>query len=315
MSGARIEVRSLFRAMNTDVEALVVAGPDQAEAASEALELVEHLFHQHEAVLSRFLPGSELSLLNASAGRTFHASQLLYTVVEGALDAAEATSGVFDPTILGSLIAAGYDRSFETLDLEQAETTLPIRKRTTWREVQLRRAERAIFMPAGCSLDLGGIGKGWTLDQAARLLEQFADFAIDAGGDIVLAGTPVDGGAWSIGVQDPYAPERDLMQLQRSDCAVATSTCVRRRWLRGGRSQHHLIDPRTGLPSASGAIAATVIAPSAAQAETLAKAAVVLGPGSGLRLLQREPEVEGLIVLDGGYVQTTEGLRGLQRVA
>jgi FAD:protein FMN transferase len=316
MSGARTEIVRQFRAMNTAIEAVVVVEPEQNEEAARALDAVESLFHRNEAALSRFLPSSELTALNAAAGRPFHASTTLFGAVTAAIDAAQATSGVFDPTILSALIAAGYDRSFDELDLNQPGLVAPsMPHRDGWREIALDHETPSILLPKGYSLDLGGIGKGWTLDQAAGLLHRFDGFAVDAGGDMVLAGHPVDSAAWSIGVQNPHALESDLMQLQRTDCAVATSTCARRRWIRGGRLQHHLIDPRAGLPSASGAMAATVIAPTAVQAETLAKAAVILGPGAGLRLLERWPEVEGLIVLDGGYMQATLDLRGLQHVA
>jgi FAD:protein FMN transferase len=315
MNGAHREIVRRFQAMNTDIEAVIMVEPAQIQAAAGALDAVEALFHRSEAVLSRFLPSSELSAFNTSAGRPFHASSTLYSVVEAAVDAARATSGIFDPTILSALIAAGYDRSFETLKLNQTDLAISMRRCDGCREIELDRETQTIHLPSGCSLDLGGIGKGWTLDEAAVLLESFGSFAVDAGGDMVLAGSPAERAEWSVGVQNPHAIDRDIMELQRTDCAIATSTCARRRWIRAGRAQHHLIDPRIGLPSASGAVAATVIAPHAVQAETLAKAAVILGPGAGLRLLERWPEVEGLIVLDGGYVQTTEGLRGLQRVA
>jgi thiamine biosynthesis lipoprotein len=301
--------------MNTEIEAVIVVDPGQTERAARALDGVKELFRINEAALSRFLASSELSALNASGGRPFRASPTLFAVVEAAVSAASATSGVFDPTILNALIAAGYDRSFETLDLHQpGAVTLPPR-RAGWRDLYLDEEARTIKIPDGCRLDLGGIGKGWTLDRAAGLLNSFDSFAVDAGGDMVLAGRPADGAAWRIGIQDPEAPSRDITQLRRTDCAIATSTSTQRCWLRGGRSQHHLIDPHTGCPSASGAVAVTVFSPTAVQAETLAKAALILGPGSGLRLLEREPGVDGLIVLDGGYIQTTDGLRGLRRVA
>jgi thiamine biosynthesis lipoprotein len=309
------EVAKRFRAMNTDVEIVAVTREARATAATTALATVESLFHHSEAVLSRFLPSSELSALNSAAGRAFTASPLLFTAVSAALAAARDTAGLFDPTILPVLLAAGYDRSFELLNADQGNGALVPACKSRWEEIEMDPVSRTIGMPAGCSLDLGGIGKGLTIDRAAAILEGFHDFAIDAGGDMRFSGVQADGSAWTVGVQDPMASSRDLMQLDCSNCALATSTIVRRRWLRGGRIQHHIIDPRTGLPSTAGAIAATVITSSAARADTLAKAAVILGPSAGLRLIESQTNTEGLLVLEGGYVQQSSGLRELLRAA
>lgn len=304
-----------FRAMNTDIEAVIVAEPARSAEAAVALAGVEALFHEAEAILSRFRSESELSALNASAGRPFRASQLLFAVIADAVAAARATSGLFDPTILDALVAAGYDRSFELLPEDRAGIPSPPGPLFTWQDIQLQPDTRTVLLPRGCRLDLGGIGKGWTLDRAAQRLRSFANFAVDAGGDLVLAGSPPGSGGWTVGVQDPLAPSRDLCQLELSDCAIATSTVARRHWLLGGRIQHHLIDPRTGRPSRSGALAATVIAGSAGSAETLAKAALLLGPSAGIHFLDRQPGVRGLVVLDGGYVQRSRDFTELRHVA
>ncbi|HTE85611.1 MAG TPA: FAD:protein FMN transferase [Dehalococcoidia bacterium] len=301
--------------MNTEVEVVVVTGTARATAAAEAFERVEALFHDTESRLSRFLPSSELCALNATAGHAFAASPVLFAAVSAAIDAARTTLGLFDPTILDALVAAGYDRSFELLPPDRMGTPTPPGSGPDWSAIALDAATRTILLPMGCSIDLGGIGKGLTLDRSAALLGRFRDFAIDAGGDMVLAGTQADGSRWGVGVQDPTSPSCDLTRLECTDCAVATSTIARRHWLKGSRPQHHLIDPRTGLPSESGAVATTVIARSAAQAETLAKAALLLGPSAGIRFLDGQPNVEGLVVLEGGYVQRSAGLDGLLLVA
>lgn len=319
MSGVRKnESVRRFRAMNTDIEAVVVTGETKAAAASDALQRVEMLFHHCEATLSRFIPDSELCALNAADGRPFIASPTLFAAVSAAITAAQVTGGLFDPTILNDLIAAGYDRSFELVPVDQAGASPLPARRHCWTDVELDTCSRAIRMPAGCALDLGGIGKGWTVDRAGALLDHFGNYAIDAGGDMRFGGAQADGSAWAVGVQDPLTPSRDLAQLDchpPDGCAVATSTTARRRWLRSGRPQHHLIDPRSGVPSQSGVVSATVIAQQVARAETLAKAALILGPSAGIHFLDSQPDAEGLIVLDGGFIQRSRGLRELSCVA
>lgn len=321
------EVSRAFRAMNTDVLAAVVASPRRRVEAAAALREVERLFAEIETALSRFRPTSELSALNRAAGRPFRASPLLYTVVAEALAAARATDGLFDPTVLGALVAAGYDRSFELI--EQRPASDPIApsgaqpsasadcegRHSSWRDIRLDPEGRTITLPAGLGLDLGGIGKGWTVDRAVERLRRFGSFAIDAGGDLYAAGSPPGGTSWTVGVADPSAPGRDIAVLAIRNRAVATSTVARRRWVRDGTPGHHLIDPRTGRPAESGVLSVTVVAESVARAEVLAKVALLLGPEAGLRLLDEASGAAGLLVLADGRVEMSARLREVQRVA
>lgn len=301
------------------------APTDAADPADRALRAVEHLFRRLERRLSRFLPESELTRLNDAAGRgaPVRASRTLGSVLRDALRFAAETHGAFDPTILKALRDAGYDRSFELVAPDGPATHPPrepgiahdpgaARPRRTWEDVRLRWGESGyvVSLPAGCAIDLGGIGKGWAVDQAARRLRRagFDVFAVDAGGDLYVAGAAAVGSPWTIGVEGPANAGRDLLVLAVRDGAVATSTTARRRWRRGGEERHHLIDPGTGRPAQTGVVAATVIAASAARAEALAKAAVVHGPRDRLRLLEDARRAEGVLVLRGGGFTMTEGL-------
>lgn len=299
------ELERRFRAMNTDVQVILVCDGARRRPVAEAAFLeVERLFATVEATLSRFRPESELSRLKNSRA-PFTASPLLFQVVGEALEAARVTDGLFDPTLLRALEATGYDRSFDELREGSVEPgpVLPATARGQWREVTRDPGRRTIMLPEGCGLDLGGIAKGWTVDQAVRLLagRGFRHFAVDAGGDLYAASRQADGSPWLVGVEDPRAPERDLVLLQIEDCAVATSSICRRRWMRHSRAYHHLIDLRTGTPAQSGVLAATVLASTVARAEVLAKAVLFLGPHEGLRFLEQQPDAVGLLVPDSPH--------------
>lgn len=306
------EVSRSFRAMNTDVVGVVVVGGDRVQEAEIALGQVQSLFAEVEATLSRFRPESDLSKLNRSAGAPYQASPMLFNAVDLALRSARDSEGVFDPTILSALVGAGYDRTFEMLadrDARAAEPTAP--SRFTWRDIRLDYARRQIYLPAGCGIDLGGIGKGWSVDLARLLLWPFEHFVVDAGGDIYIAGTQADGQEWTVAVDDPRQPSSDLCVLRVRDRAVATSTVVRRHWLRGGRERHHLIDPRTGAPSVGDVLAATVVADSVARAESLAKVALILGKDAGIAYLGRQRGAAALLALSNGEVELTGGFEEL----
>ncbi|MDO8690993.1 MAG: FAD:protein FMN transferase [Dehalococcoidia bacterium] len=296
------ETSRIFNAMNTEVMVAVASDGADTCAVEAALCEVERLFAHVEAEASRFRPESELSRLNASSGQPFRASPVLFNLVFMAKAAAQSTDGIFDPTILGALVTAGYDRSFDLLDQESvspAASTGSARAHS-WRDVGLDAQTRTIHLPPGCGLDLGGIGKGWCVDQAAAGFQRFGNFAVDAGGDIFAGGFQFDGSDWTVGVEDPFMPGDDLAVIKVRDRAVATSTTACRSWTRCGRKSHHLIDPRTGAPSQSGVVSATVVAESVANAEVLAKTALLLGPEMGLRFLEERPDVSGLLVLSDG---------------
>ena len=232
-------------------------------------------------------------------------TSLLFTVVAMAKEAANLTGGIYDPAILPYLLAAGYDRSFEKLS-EQADSPLyQLNSRFTWRDINLEPDSSIITMPPGCGIDLGGIGKGWTVDRVCENLKGLPGYAIDAGGDIVLGRRRADGSLWTIGVANPLQPQDNLTVLELSDCAICTSTTKRRSWHRYGLPGHHLIDPRTGKPASSTVISATVIAESAATAEVIAKTALILGPNDGKQFIESQPGVKGILILNNGEVLRT----------
>ncbi len=268
--------------MNTSVAAWLWT---DSPLAGIRLHDVERFFAQVEAELSRFRPQSGLSRLNAAAGRGPQPiSSMLYEVLALALQAARASDGIFDPTALNALQAAGYDRSFELIGTDGASPQHRQKVAASdrgWQRVVLDAAEGTAALPAGVGIDLGGIAKGWAVDEAARHLGQWGPALVDAGGDIRSVGTP--GVPWPVAVQDPFDETRDLVVVSLADNAVATSSIGGRRWQRNGQPMHHLIDPHTGQPGRSNLHTVTALAPTAVEAEVTAKVALLLGRQEGQR--------------------------------
>ena len=154
--------------MNTDVHVIVVGG--EKGDRDRALMSAERAVHDREARWSRFLPTSELSCLNRSAGRPVMVAADTYALVQDAIEAWRLTDGVFDPTVGGSLIAAGYDRSFELLDGAEPLPAVRPDPAATPAGVELHETTSSIVVPAGVSLDLGGIAKGAACDAIAAEL-------------------------------------------------------------------------------------------------------------------------------------------------
>jgi thiamine biosynthesis lipoprotein len=323
-----------LRGMNSNFQLTVRAEETAVVGAERALDACVAWLGEIERACSRFLPESELCALNASPGNPFVASADLYAIVAHALKMAERTDGLFDPTILPALLAAGYSRSFDEIGQreigatpEDAQTPRGWR-RGCWREVALDAATRTITLPAGAALDLGGVAKGWAADEVARrFLNDFSAYLIDLGGDLRVRGEPEDGNAWLIGVEDPRVAAgpgksdttrepRYLAAVELRRGGIATSGPARRWWLLGGQRLNHLIDPRTGLPVATppderALLASTVLAPTALEADVYAKVVFLRGYPAGLECLPAG--IAGLCVFADGTFATSAGLQAYLR--
>ena len=236
-----------FRAMGCDV---VVIGGDAAP--------VEELFELRDATFSRFRDGSELNRVNAAQADPVLVSEGFARMVATALRAAGATSGLVTPTVGTALVAAGYDRDFDEL----ADAAVPARTAgvPSWRG--LRVAGRWLFRTGRIELDLNGVVKGATVDDALALLPRAG--TVSAGGDVATTRAVV-----------VELPGGDTVTLHGG--GLATSGTDRRTWLRAGELQHHLIDPSTGRPARTPWRQVTVAAGSCLAADVAAKAALLLG--------------------------------------
>lgn len=161
---------------------------------------------------------------------------------------------------------------------------------------------RSICLPPGLGLDFGGIAKGWAAQQTVARLALYGPALMNAGGDIAISGPRLDGRPWRVGIHNPFEPGTDLAVLHLHKGGVATSGKDRRRWQQGDLLVHHLIDPRTGHPARTDILTASVVAPTAVEAEAAAKAVFLLGNGAGLEWLETDSALAAMLVLDSGQV-------------
>lgn len=321
--------RHSFRAMNTDVHAWLYSTRPRGFARR-----TEEAFRYFEQLLSRFRPTSELSRLNDHDGGVYEAGPDLVAAIEAALWAAQQTDGLFDPTILDDLERAGYDRTFAAVanraplgsgvvarpDVGSTHPAPTDRDgRLDYRAVRVDAFSRLIARPRGLRLDLGGMGKGWTVDRLADELgaadRWTSHFLINAGGDIYAYGGPHDSRGWRVELTHPVRPELSFATVRVNHHAVATSTIARRRWMKDGAIRHHLIDPRTGRPAETDAVSVSVIGERVFTAEVYAKVALIQGVDEGIAFLELLPNVEGAIVGADERVSLTSGMgRYLDRI-
>ena len=269
----------------------------------QGTQIVRTLFSEWEGTLSRFLPESELSMLNQQAGKPVAVSELLYQVLATALTAAQATQGVYDPAMLDQLVQLGYDRTFDDLPAVQFSPIIPGEPGGRWRGIRVDPLRRQVTLPAGIKLDFGGIAKGMAVDAALEELCQSAisPAMVNAGGDLAVLGLPPAAEHWPIAV-----PGRErFWTIPLHHGAVATSGIAHRHWWQGQTLRHHLLDPRTGLPAQSDLWSVTVVADRCEQAEVAAKVAFILGSQKGADFL-RKHRIAGLLVREDGSWNTVE---------
>ena len=281
-------------------------------AARAAFEQVFREFDRLESLLSIWKPGSDVVRINAAAGREPVAvSGDTIAVLEAAAQASEWTGGKFDITFgaLADIWKFDHDQDNTVPDARAIAARLPF---VDYRLVQVDRAAQTAFISkAGARIHLGGIGKGYAVDRAAAILRErgFSDFLIQSGGDLLVAGTN-GGRPWKLGIGDPRgAAGETFATVEMTDGTFSTSGDYERFFIKDGVRYHHLIDPDSGSPAA-GTRSVTIVADTAVLADVLSTGAFILGPAEGMKLIERLPRVEGVIVSATNQVLVSSGLKG-----
>jgi thiamine biosynthesis lipoprotein len=313
-----------FRAMGSDAHLIVVGG--DAGLVERARQRVDEL----EQRWSRFIETSEISRLNRAGGAFVHVSADTVALIERAKDGWRLSGGAFDPTVLGAMLGAGYDRSFDLLESGDPAASVtagrPVPAPAPGVGADNASHDRcptaslgagvedvvvdgtAVRLPVGTGFDPGGIGKGLAADLVCEeMMQAGAEGAcINLGGDVRVAGAAPGGEPWTVDLEHPEVAH-PFARLGLWAGAVATSTTLRRRWMIDGSARHHLIDPQTGLPSETDLTYVTVIAAQAWAAEVLTKAVLLAGSEHPFDILGGTG-AQAVVVDRSARIQATAGL-------
>jgi thiamine biosynthesis lipoprotein len=289
--------------MGTNVELLLecVGEANALQAFREAEQEIARL----EKVFSRFDASSELSRLNDSGSLVCSAE--LFEVVQLSMAARRDTAGRFDPTVHEALVAAGYHTSFEKLN-GQAHQRGPTPTPSSVAEpVKLDHATRRVTLSPNIKLDLGGIAKGWIVDQVLELITSYGPALVNAGGDIAASQGATE--PWTIRVPDW---DQDDRALTFDWGAIATSGTDRRRWsVENGsntETRHHVIDPRTGTSATTDIQRATVFAATCAEAEVGATRLLLAGTAQRAMLEANHLGIAAVLIGRDGNATTAGAL-------
>lgn len=296
--------------------------PAQPTPARET-EIARHLeaaiaeIRRLEALMTTWQPTSDISKVNAQAGKDrVTVSPEVFEVLTRSQEFAQKSQGAFDISFYALRGLWNFDEEVTPTipDAKELKRRLPL---INHQNIQLDPKLRTVRLAkVGMAINLGGIGKGYAVDAAVKLLKSrgIADGMVQAGGDLMLFGSK-EGQPFKAGVRDPRSldPSDYFAVCEVKDHAFSTAGDYERSFIREGTRYHHILDPRTGQP-ARGARSVTVYAKDATTADGLDDAVLILGPERGIPLVESYPDAGVVIVDPQGKVHISKRLQGLCQV-
>ncbi|HVY31640.1 MAG TPA: FAD:protein FMN transferase [Polyangiaceae bacterium] len=313
---AKVEVQD--EAMGTSLHFIAYTSPEADEAATRAAigKAISEM-RRLENLLSEWKPQSEIGQVNAHAGEWVGIGPEATRVIERGLWAGKLSAGSFDITFqsLSQVWKFGSAAEDKPKLPSRAEVE-KLRRRVDYRRVELDEAGKRVRIGKDQQLGLGGIAKGYIVDQASKTLRDAGvrSFLAQAGGDLFGSGRKPDGSPWVSGVQDPRGPQGEFFAvLELTDHAFSTAGDYARAYVVGGKRYHHIIDPKTGYP-ATACRSVTVWAPDATTADGVDDAVFILGPEQGLKLVESLDGVGAVIVDAKNRVIVSERVKDKVRI-
>ncbi|MCY1077893.1 FAD:protein FMN transferase [Archangium lansingense] len=314
----RTETRPM---MGTTVTVTLVGGTP--EKAREGFDAAFGAFERVNQVMNEWRPDSELSAVNRKAGdgEWVPVPEDLCAALRRGVHGAEQTGGLFDPTwaALRGMWRFGTDLSPALPDAAELKDRCAL---ISYKDLEFAPAANGgkpgcevRLKRAGMQLGLGGLAKGWGVDEAVKKLrgQGFKDFFVQAGGDFYAAGKKADR-PWKVGIRDPRGePDNVFAVLEVSDAAFSTSGDYENFFVLEGKRYHHIIDPRTCYP-ATASRSATVLAPSAVDAEVLTKSVFILGGQEGLALAEKHGASAVVVTADNQVLVSPKLEKKLKRL-
>ena len=288
---------------------LTAVAPDE-QSAHRAVQEGFAEIHRLETILSTWIPGSELSRVNASAGqKAIAVSPETLEILTQSLKMDRLTQGRFNIAIGPAVEVWNVSREGRIPSPQELEATRPLINLENLRIDQESRT--AYLMVPGMRVDIGGIGKGYAADLAAEVMKQAGAIGgvVAISGDIKTFGRLPEGDSFVFGIQHPRKEGILLGLLELEDEAVSTAGDYQRYFMKDGVRYHHILDPQT-LQPARLSQSVTVVAQDGVLADGLDTGIFVMGPEKGMALLERLDGVEGVIVGQAGDIFISSGLKG-----
>lgn len=286
--------------MDTVVEIKVVSSLSVTEV-EPVIEQAFEAFRNVELACSRFSPDSELMKASQQIGTHVQISSWLFQPLKFALEMAEWTQGIFDPTIGKTMEYYGFNRHYLTGEISSNLAS----DKATYRDIDLREQDCSMYLHKPMVIDLGAVAKGFAIDIASQTLACFQGFVINAGGDLYAGGVDEMGQAWRIGIQHPVHKDHIIETIEVSNEAVCTSGGYERK-SKVSAEIHHIINPNS-KQSPHELISCSIVAPYAMMADVFSTVICLYGLDQGQKLMI-EMELKGILITSKLHVERVGGI-------
>lgn len=294
------------------IVSITVVDSNEKDAAVKIEEAFDEL-RRIEDLMSKSKPMSDVGRINSAAGEgPVKITPETLQVIQVSLPVTSLTAGKFDITI-GSLTSLwDFENNGKREFVPSAEEIQDARSLVGIKNLEIHERSGSVFLKGkGMAIDLGGIAKGYGVDQAVEVLKRkgIKSGIVDAGGDLRLFGHKPDGSVWRTGIQHPRKENEILAVLEITDKAIITSGDYERYFIKDDVRYHHILDPETGYP-AGDCQSVTIVTDQTDYADALGTGIFILGPEKGMELINSRKDLEGIIVTKSGEILVSEGLKG-----
>lgn len=280
---------------------------DDRAAGEAAITAVMDEMHRIDETMSPFRPESDLSLINREAAqKPVPISDEMFRIISRSIEFSNLSNGAFDITFASVGHLYDYRLHIKPTDQELERARAAVGYRNLVLDPQARTIR---FARDGVRIDLGGIAKGYAVDNSAAILRRrgITNAIVTAGGDSHILGDH-RGRPWTIGIRDPRRPGEIVAVLPLENVSVSTSGDYERYFDKDGVRYHHIIDPKTGK-SPHGVRSVTVVAPDGMTTEGFTKCVFVKGWKKGLHLIESQKGVDAVVVDAEGVLHYSSGLQ------
>lgn len=306
-NGRSQPVKSTDFALGTVIDQEVY-GANAQKASDEVRAKIREL----DALWTINSPGGDINKLNSNAGQGYvELNPETIDILKEARKISDLSGGAaFDITVAPLVKTWGIGT--ENPQVPPADVVKDLVSLVNYRELQIdEKTSSASLQRKGQMADLGGIAKGYIGDKVIEIYKKngIASAFANLGGNVVTLGSRPDGSPWRIGIQNPRGENSEIVGVvEVTDKAVVTSGDYQRYFIKDGRRYCHIFDPRTGYPIDSDLMSVTIVGPSSADADGLAKV-IVLGLERGMEIVKQYGQAEAIFITADKKIYVTPGLK------
>lgn len=283
-------------------------GENGTFAIDEAILMINDI----DDKMSAFKDNSDISRINDNSGSNFQlVSADTYFILKKAIEYCKLTKGAFDPTIRP--LVNLWNRGMEQEQLPDVDSIKEKLSLVNYNDILFDENSRNIKLKnIGQQIDLGGIAKGFAADKVRDIFirHNIKHALIDLGGNIYVLGSKPNNTFWNIGIQNPYKPRGQYLGvLKVKNKSIVTSGNYEKYFLKDGKRYHHIIDPKTGFPSESRIISATIISDNSIDGDGLSTGIYILGVEKSLELIETLENIDAILVTNDNKVFLTSSIK------